>query len=325
MGDVFLDALLDSLKVLGVLVILNIIIAAIEPGIGRVKLKGKLAPLIGVSVGLIPQCGFSVVATELYQKRHITVGTLFGVYLATSDEALPIFLAYPDKALHVLPLLALKFLLGLIVGYGADAVMTSANRRVKEHLEHCEREYPIKVTEKYAEIKNAGVDCEKPIVTGNVDKREPAAELSRDEKRALFKTRAKKYVLHPLLHSLEVFFYIFVVNVIFGLIFYFVGEAAVMAFLERNKYVAPLLSVLVGIIPNCASSVVISELYVMGGLGFGAALGGLCMNAGLGFVVLFKNVKDWKNNLYVFGVLFMISLAVSYAFSAIFGFGVLPI
>ena len=131
MGEVFLDAFLDSLKIFAVVAVFGVIIALIEPKLSeKVKLKGKLAPLIGVSVSLLPQCGFSIVATDLYQKRHITVGTLIGVYLATSDEALPIFLGNPQKALHVLPLIALKFLLGLVFGYAIDAILQRAERRL---------------------------------------------------------------------------------------------------------------------------------------------------------------------------------------------------
>ncbi|HBW05455.1 MAG TPA: hypothetical protein DEF02_02540, partial [Clostridiales bacterium] len=97
MKEVIIDALLDSLKIFAVVVVFQYIIALIEPKLSeKISLKGKLAPLIGVSISLLPQCGFSVVATDLYQKRHITVGTLIGVYLATSDEALPIFLGTPD-------------------------------------------------------------------------------------------------------------------------------------------------------------------------------------------------------------------------------------
>ena len=123
--DVILDALIDSLKILAVLVVFNIIIALIEPKVSKnVKMRGRLAPLIGVSLALIPQCGLSVVATDLYKKRHITVGALIGVYLATSDEALPIFISNPIRALDVLPLIALKFALGLIFGYLIDFICT---------------------------------------------------------------------------------------------------------------------------------------------------------------------------------------------------------
>ena len=129
MKEVFIDALLDSLKVFAVVVVFQYIIALIEPKQSeKISIKGKFAPLIGVSISLLPHCGFSVVATDLYQKRHITVGTLIGVYLATSDEALPIFLGTPEKALHVLPLIALKFALGLIFGYSIDLVLSKSRK-----------------------------------------------------------------------------------------------------------------------------------------------------------------------------------------------------
>lgn len=321
MGEVFFDAFIDSLKVLAVLVVVNFLVAIIEPRVaGKINLKGKFAPLIGTTVGLIPQCGFSVVATDLYQKRHITVGTLLGVYLATSDEALPIFLANPDKALHVLPLLAFKFAIGLIVGYTADLVYSRSKKEVSEHNEHCEHTPEIHLGCCHHEIEpehhEDGHDhshCGEPCGDEIENKR-----LERNDK-------IKKYVLHPLVHSGKIFLYVFAINIIFGVIIYFIGEDKFVEFLRANKYVAPLFAVIVGAIPNCASSVVISNLYLIGGLGFGATLGGLCMNAGLGFAVLFKNTKATKENFVIFGVMFAVSVAVAYAVGAIFGFDVLAI
>lgn len=314
MGEVFLDALLDSLKILAVVVVFSVIIALIEPKLSeKVRLKGKLAPLIGVSVSLLPQCGFSIVATDLYQKRHITVGTLIGVYLATSDEALPIFLGNPQKALHVLPLIALKFLLGLILGYAIDAIFAKSRKKVEHHVAHCDEQYKIRLT-----------DCKE-----SEHQEEIAIEKEKEKEKSTKKPKSEKaekldkYLVHPLLHSLEIFAYVFVVNVILGIVMYYVGEDKLVAFLTQNKYLAPLLSVLVGAIPNCVSSVVISELYIMGGLGFGATLGGLCMNAGLGFVYLFKDVKHTQRNFAIFFAMFAISVAVAYIFSAIFNFDVL--
>ena len=148
MSEVILDAFLDSLKILAVVVVFQFIIAFIEPKLSdKIKLNGNLAPLIGVSISLLPQCGFSIVATDLYQKRHLTLGTLIGVYLATSDEALPIFLGTPEKALHVLPLIALKFALGLLFGYLIDLVMTKSRKKVEHHVKHCDEQYKIRLTE----------------------------------------------------------------------------------------------------------------------------------------------------------------------------------
>lgn len=328
MGDVFLDAFLDSLKILAVVVVCNIIIALIEPKLsGKIKLKGKFAPLVGASVGLLPQCGFCIVATDLYQKRHITIGTLVGVYIATSDEALPIFLAHPEKALHILPLLALKFLIGVMFGYLLDALYVKGKKEVVEHLENCSEEYKIKLTDvKEVERienneKSFDEDYTKDIKN---ESKNSSTEENERQKKLKFDQNLHNYFWHPMLHSIKIFLYVFVVNIIFGIIIYYVGEANLIGFLSANKYVAPLFAVFVGAVPNCAASVVLSELYIMGGLGFGATLGGLCMNAGLGFMVLLKNTKQWKNNLAVIGIMFAISIAAAYIFSAIFSFNALP-
>lgn len=321
MGHVLLHALEDSLIVLAFLVPINILIALLEPRLaGRIKLKGALAPLVGVTVGLFPQCGFSVVATDLYKKRHITVGTLLGVYLATSDEALPIFLAAGEQAIDILPLLACKFLIGLIVGYTADAIFSKNKKRVAEHIAECDHEPEVHFGCCGHEIENGEHEdehdhsaCDTPC----------GSEI--EEKRRERKHKLKHYLLHPILHSAKIFVYILLINIVFGVLIHYIGEDRIMSFLSANKYVAPLFAVIVGAIPNCASSVVISNLYLMGGLGFGAAVGGLLMNAGLGFAVLLKDRKNLKESLAIIGGMFAVSIAFSYILSAAFGFDVLHI
>ena len=321
MGHVLLHALEDSLIVLAFLVPINILIALLEPRLaGRIKLKGALAPLVGVTVGLFPQCGFSVVATDLYKKRHITIGTLLGVYLATSDEALPIFLASGEQAIDILPLLASKFLIGLIVGYTADAIFSKNKKRVAEHIAECDHEPEVHFGCCGHEIENGEHEdehdhsaCDTPC----------GSEI--EEKRRERKHKLKHYLLHPILHSAKIFVYILLINIVFGVLIHYIGEDRIMSFLSANKYVAPLFAVIVGAIPNCASSVVISNLYLMGGLGFGATVGGLLMNAGLGFAVLLKDRKNLKESLAIIGGMFAVSIAVSYILSAAFGFDVLHI
>ena len=321
MGEVFLDALIDSLIVLAFLVPINVIIAIAEPHLaGKIKLKGKAAPLVGVTVGLFPQCGFSVVATDLYQKRHITVGTLLGVYLATSDEALPIFLAAGEQAIDILPILAFKFVIGLLAGYTADLLYARGRRRVEEHNAECDHEPEV-------HIGCCGHHIEEDEEKSGHDHSE-CGEPCGEEKELDAKNKRQKlkqYLLHPLEHSAKIFLYIFVVNVIFGIIIYCVGEDSLMEFLSANRYIAPRFAVIVGAIPNCASSVVISNLYLMGGLGFGATVGGLLMNAGIGFAVLFRNRKVWKENLAIFGTMFAVSIVFAYIISAIFSFGTLDL
>ena len=364
MWEAILDALIDSLKILAVLVVFNIIIALIEPKVSKtIQMRGKFAPLIGVSLSLLPQCGFSVVATDLYQKRHITVGTLIGVYIACSDEALPIFLGNPSSALDVLPLISLKFALGLILGYSIDLIYTKSKKTVEHHLSHCDDRYQIRLTDcdgaelikneqTVEQIEDVKIITDAPEIHNHehFDPSHPyclhdthdvchceecehssCPHVHKDEQEKIIVEEKQvqtnlekwqKYLFRPLLHSIEIFAYVLVVNIIFGIIVYYVGEDKFVSFLSTNKYLAPLFAVLVGAIPNCVSSVVLSELYIMGGLGFGATLGGLCMNAGLGFIILLKdkNKAHIKGNLLILLSMFLISVAISYIFSLIFNF-----
>lgn len=445
MADVILDAFIDSLKILAVVAVFTYIIAAIEPILSdKIRLNGKLAPLIGVSISLLPQCGFSVVATDLYKKRHITVGTLIGVYLATSDEAIPIFLSYPDKALHILPILALKFVLGVVLGYLIDFVCVKSRKSVQHHIEHCNDEYRIRLmhcdsaelvvtdtckaacncdectlsecenrrhntNNSVSEIENTTIsdrthgncscnDCRHDentpydnsashndsdnhihcdsaahlscrsndckcddssqieLYASNNDSNshirsdsaahqhcECGSDTRCNENQVTQSAQAKKvgilsdylekfsaktkkrqnldrFLVHPLLHSLEIFLYVLVVNIIFGIIIYYIGEDKIISFLSSNKYIAPLFSVIIGAVPNCVSSIVLSELYIMGGLGFGATLGGLCMNAGLGFMLLFRDTKHIGRSIMIFFATFAISIITAYTLSFIFSF-----
>ena len=339
--DILKDAAVDSAKVLAVLFPITVLIALLEPRLaGRVRLSGRVAPLVGVSVGLFPQCGFSVVATDLYQKRHITVGTLMGVYLATSDEALPIFLADPDKALHILPLLAFKFAIGLTVGYAADALCVRGRREVEAHNAECAHEPQVHFGCCSHSIESGGdaPDYGTPSHSVNVHEHsedehaceksvgdDDSAKTAEEGKKQRTARRVRQYLVHPLVHSLKIFAYVLIVNILFGAVIAAVGEDALIDFLSANKYVAPLVAVVVGAIPNCASSVVISDLYLLGGLGFGATLGGLLMNAGLGFAVLFKDRAHLKRSFAIFGAMFAVSVACGYIVSAVFSFGELPL
>lgn len=293
MLEVFLDSLKDSAIVLGIVFAMYVLLAWLEPKFShKMEHAGKLAPLIGGAIGLIPQCGFSVVSADLYKKRHITLGTLIAVLVATSDEALPVFFHSKESALMALPLLGIKLVVGVACGYLIDLVYRHSEAEVQHHEEHCECE------------EEEHVGCCHHHVEG---------EHGKDAK-------VKQYLVHPLLHSLKIFAYVLVINFAFSTLMHFFGED-IMAFLVASRFASPAIAVLVGLIPNCASSVMLAELYVSGALGFGACVGGLCVNAGLGLMMLYKNVKNVKENAIITAIMVGIGLAVGYITSAIAGFG----
>lgn len=123
---------------------------------------------------------------------------------------------------------------------------------------------------------------------------------------------AKRYLVHPLLHSLEIFAYILIVNLAFGFAMHYAADA-ISAFLQGGYWFQPLIAAAVGLIPNCAASVLVSQAYVLGGLSFGGLVAGVCANAGLGFLILFKNTKKLGRTLAVLAVMYIVGVAVGYA------------
>lgn len=318
MGEVLLDALIDTLKVLPFLLIMNFIIEIIEYKSNGLKahklLNGGWAPLVGTAVGVVPQCGFSVVATELYSKRKIALGTLLAVYIVTSDEAIPIMLSSYAGVTKILPVLIIKIIFAIIVGYSVFAVQKLAKKRAAvnnaaeqacaDTAEH-RHEHADGHEHAHDEVTVHIHGCHSHALDG---------ENEYDRATATKKQMAKRvfdlYFKHPLLHTATVILFILIVNVLFGITVYYVGEKALADFIGSTGYLQPVLAGLVGLIPNCAASVVITELYVVGGLSLGGAVAGLCVGAGIGYAVLAKQNRPIKNTVLIIAAMYVLSVAL---------------
>ena len=279
---VLLDALKDSAIVLAFVFAFHLLLSFIEDKLSSFLTKNrKVAPLFGSLFGIIPQCGTSVLAADLYIKRYITFGTLAAVFLSCSDEAILVLLTNPtQKTWMVLPLIGSKFVIGFVVGFLIDLIY---------------RKQEIKKPEE--ELKD--VICE---------------EHHHEH------TKLHKHLIHPLIHSLEIFAYVFVINVSLGLIIASVGEENFANFLLSNKYAAPVYAALIGLIPNCASSVLLSELYMTSYLSFGALLSGLLVNAGLGMMILLKSKTTWRQTIFIIALSLLTAVTFGYIFCGILGF-----
>ena len=275
MLDVLKDALLDSLKVLGIAFILYVLLSFIEDKISRLLEKNKkISPLIGSIAGVIPQCGISVVASDLYIENKITLGTLFAIFFACSDEALPILFSDIHLIGYAIPLILIKIIFGFLFGLLIDTIYRKSisNEQLdKMHHHGC---------------------C--------------AHEIDSDE------SMIHKHLVHPLIHSLKIFLYVLIINVIFGLLIYFIGEDNILTFMIQIKWLTPIFTSLIGLIPNCASSVLITDLFMLESIPFGALISGLSINAGLGMIYLLKDKTKIKDALILLGLLFATSILVGY-------------
>lgn len=280
--EIIFDALKDSLLVFAFVFLVHLIISYFENNLSNFLVRRKkTGPLFGSIFGLVPQCGTSVIGADLYLKKYISLGTLIAVFLSCSDEAFIALLASgSERTFMIVPLIGIKFVVGFIIGIVVDLVFR------KQDINY--------------------VDKEIEHHTCHVHDKE--------------NSYLHQHLMHPLLHSLEIFLYVLVINLAIGFIIAGVGEDNFKAFLDTNKYLTPLFACIIGLIPNCSSSLLLTELFVSNNLSFGALCGGLLVNSGLGMMVLIKNRRSWKNVFLILAICLFVALVSSYVICLINGF-----
>lgn len=286
-GEIALDSLFDSLKVLAIAFVLYFVLSFIEGKIASLLEKNKkLAPLFGSVVGVVPQCGISVVASDLFSHNHITIGTLIAIFVACSDEALPILFGEAGDRWYIgFVVLGIKVVSGALFGFAIDLFFRKQDKDVDEHLEHCEGNHEI----------------HRGCCGHEIEEHDDHSKIH-------------EHLVHPLLHSLKIAGYAFAISFIFGIVFAWLDSSFDLeSIISGSHFFSPLIAVLIGLIPNCASSILLTELYVSGALPFGALLAGLVVNAGLGPLYLFKNKNTVKKGLMISGILIVCGLILGYA------------
>ncbi len=307
----FTHAVKDTLPLLPWLVLIYIVIELLENKTslaGNNRLGGRLGPLIGSATGLIPQCGFSVMAAKLFEQKYITVGTLVAIFLSTSDEAFIVLLSSGGEgAAALLPLIAIKILVGVGVGYAVDGVLKLIGRgQVRLDATAIQTVTGEKQPETVHEIFMLRYFEDFAVEEGCSCGRE-------HEEGKPFKT----YFISPLLHALKVAAFIFLVNLVLTFLIERIGEEVFVRWISSNLLLQPFLAAGVGLIPNCASSVVLTSTFLEGGISFGSLVAGLLANAGLGFVVLLKNTRRWKRNLLLILGCYLVAVAVGLILNAL--------
>lgn len=272
MLEIIEETLIDSIKLLPFLFITYLIMEYIEHKTSdklknSIKKSGKYGPVVGGLLGTVPQCGFSVAATNLYATRIITLGTLISVYLATSDEMIPILLSEGKNITTILLILAIKLVIAIIAGFIIDFIIRRKNKEKDEEeriIDLCEKEH---------------CHCEHSILKS------------------------------ALKHTLNIFIFIIIITFIINILIHFIGEDNISNFVRINPILGPVFAALIGLIPNCASSVILTQLYVENVIPVATMISGLLAGTGIGLAVLFKMNKGIKENIkitilmYVIGVI----------------------
>ena len=260
-----------------------------------IRHAGAAGPIVGAFLGVVPQCGFSAVAATLYAGRVITLGTLFAVFLSTSDEMLPIFLAEAVPGNTILSIMGAKVVIGMVMGFVVDAVLRLGCRdkdRLRIH-ELCEQDQC-----------GCNHDCRTC---------EAAPERAYEHHDDVEHTHShghgwKGILLSATKHTVQVTLFIFAITIVLNIVLETVGEEALARLLGDNPAFSVFATALVGLIPNCAASVVIAQLYVEGVLGAGAMLAGLLVSAGVGLLVLVRANRPWRQNAAIIALLYVIGV-----------------
>ncbi len=270
--DILKDTVIDCIKLIPFLFLTYLLMEYIEHKTSEkakqtIKKSGRFGPFFGSLVGIFPQCGFSVSASNLYAARLITLGTLISVYLATSDEMIPIFLSKAVPLNVILKIVGIKFIVAMIVGFIVDSTIRLRKRDCNQKekiLDICEKEH---------------CHCEKSI----------------------FKSSLK--------HTVNITFFILVITLLINIVATIIGEDTIANFVSNKPILGPVIAGLIGLIPNCAASIITTQLYLENIINVSTLLSGLFVGAGVGLVVLFKTNKNLKENIKILLLLYILGVS----------------
>ena len=271
MLDVLIDTILDTLKVLPFLWLAYLVIELIEKKAGEktthiIQKSGKFGPILGGILGIFPQCGFSVAASNLYAGRIITMGTLIAIFLSTSDEMLPILISEAVPAILIIKILLIKLFIAVVVGILVDLIFR------KKVRENSKAEIHKLCDEEHCHCEEHGV------------------------------------VRSSIVHTLQILVYIFLVSFLLNFIIYLIGEENIAGLILNVPVLGPIVTSLIGLIPNCASSVILTQLYLENIISVGAMVAGLLVNSGIGILILFRVNKNKKENFTILGILYLVGI-----------------
>ena len=268
MNEVLLDTLIDTLKLIPFLFLAFLLIEYMEHKLSKksrnaISKAGRFGPFFGSLLGAIPQCGFSVMATNLYATRIVTLGTLIAIYLSTSDEMLPVLIANHASFSLIIKILLVKIIIGIICGMLIDLIIKPKKETKYEHYEICEHDH---------------CDCEHSIIKSSLK------------------------------HTFSILIFIIIITFILNYAMNFVSEETLKNLFYSNSVLGPIFSSLIGLIPNCSASVLITQLYIDNIISFGTTISGLLSGSGVALLVLFKQNKNIKENIIILITVYIIGV-----------------
>lgn len=319
------DASIDTIMVLPVLYLAYLLVSYFSHNDNEKYSKilhktNKAGPVVGAVLGSVPQCGFSSVMSSLFSKKIVTVGTLFAVFIATSDEALPLMISKPEFIPKLLLLMAIKLVYAILVGYLVDWTIRLVTRKKPALNEYHDANENLSACEKTEEEIASEIHENEEHEGHKHHEHDHECHHAHEDKCGHTHSHshccATNIFLDALKHTLIIIAYVFVATLAINLIEGYVGLGGLTRFFAQNKYLQVLLASVIGLIPNCVASVFLTELYMSNILMFPALVAGLTASAGVGFIVLWtSNRNNVKVNLAISVAQFGFALLIGFVLS----------
>ncbi|MBR1398627.1 MAG: arsenic efflux protein [Alphaproteobacteria bacterium] len=264
--DILFETIIDNLKIFPFLLVAYLLLEWLEKktspaSLAFIRKSGKYGPVVGSLCGIVPQCGFSVMAANFYAAGIITLGTLMAIFLSTSDEMLPILLSQSIPPKIIATILAYKFLCGLIFGSLVDfAGKNKLNSVAINSL--CENEH-----------------C---------------------------RCNEESGILKPAIyHSIKITLFIFAVSFIFNLAMENFADSAEVVAVLKTPLLGEMTSGIIGLVPNCSASIILTQLYIEGAINISTMLSGTLVSGGVGILVLFRVNRHIRENIFIVFLLYL--------------------
>ncbi len=322
--DSGIDALKDCVKLIPFLLVTYLLMEWLErkteeKQIRAMKSAGMYGPFLGGILGVVPQCGFSLVAANLYSGGVITVGVLLAVFLSTSDEMLPIFMSQSVPSMVIIKILLTKAVIAIVTGYVIDIANRWIKKRMNKGLGNNKVSESVSKADGHNHHDNIYSEAHEEAGKeddGSLHHHGHDHDHHIDGEKSIHGVCVNEHcncqdgiIKSTIKHTIKIALFIvvisFAINVIIGLI----GEENIQRVFSDVPVIGELVSALVGLIPNCAASVIITQLYLEGVLNAGAMMAGLLVSAGVGIMVLFRmNRKRIKENIKIILTLFAVSV-----------------
>ena len=270
MSEILEHTILDTIKLIPFLFITYLIMEYIEHKMSNktkkiVEKSGKFGPAIGAILGIIPQCGFSAAASNLYAVRIISLGTLMAIFLSTSDELIPVLISESIPIEIIIKILLIKLVIGMLAGFIIDLILRIRNNKKEQEKinDICEHEH---------------CHCEEGILKSSI------------------------------IHTVHITVFILIITFIVNIIIHYVGEENISNIIMNVPVLGSIIAGIIGLIPNCASSVILTELYVQNLISVSTMISGLLVGSGVGILVLFKQNRNIKQNIKIIILLYSIGV-----------------